>query len=259
MKVALIGFGNMGKAISKALARNGGRGIMLSVIDRHHSEVRAFAKKHGRDFRGVKDADAVILAVKPQDLSALAAEIKGEISASSLLISIAAGVDIKRLIKLFGHARTVRTMPNLGLLVGQGIVPWRSAPGLGAKDKKKAKALLDLIAENFEVGNEEQLDIVTAVSGSGPAYFLYLAEHLLLAAAKLGLPRERSITLVQKTLLAAAALQTEGTYSELIKRIASKKGATEAALKVFHAKKMDRIISEAVSAARKRAKELRNA
>ena len=259
MKVILIGFGTMGQAIAKALNRNK-KQFRLSVTDRIFDYARSQSKLLGfvwdKDFLGLPTADMVIIAVKPQDIPSLAEEIKGLLKKDTILLSIAAGVDISRLQKLFRHEKVVRVMPNLGLAVGQGIAAWKAAGDLSSQDKKRAAALLNAISDNFEVARENLIDAVTAISGSGPAYFFYLAAFMIKAALGLRLGKDESKRLVQKTMLAAAFLQEKGDYEDLIKKVASKKGTTEAALKVFQSKRMGNIITSAVRAAAKRAKEL---
>jgi pyrroline-5-carboxylate reductase len=146
-------------------------------------------------------------------------------------------------------------MPNLGILVGQGIMAWKDN-GLTLADKKQGRKLLNAISENFEVGNENLIDAVTAVSGSGPAYFFFLADALTSAARNLGLTAAQSRKLVEKTMSAAAKLQQGRDYGELIKMVRSKKGTTDAALRVFAKRSMEKIIREAVTAAYARARKL---
>ncbi len=246
----------MGQAIARALVKN------KSLAKIFISDRRPFKLSEGirpdRAFNNLASAGFVMLAVKPQDLAVLAEEIKGKLNPKSLLVSIAAGVTIKKLRKLFAVKKMVRVMPNLGLSVGQGIAGWTSA-GLNNIEKQKVKNFLSLFTENFEVKKESDIDAVTAISGSGPAYFFYLAQALQNAAVNLGFPPTLARKLVKKTLLAAGTLQRGKNYQELIKQVASKKGTTEAALKVLNKNHIDQIINQAVKAAQKRAKELSNA
>lgn len=249
MRITLIGLGTMGSAIAKKLTRPG---MHLTTLTKDE-KVKG---SHIIDYsKPVASADIVIIAVKPQDVPELARQIVSYLQKNTIIISIAAGITIQKLGTLLHAKKIIRTMPNLGLAVGQGIMAWKSS-GLTPKDKEVSKKILDTICENFEVSLEQDINTVTAISGSGPAYFFYLAEQMMSSALKLGLKKEQAATLVRKTLLAAAELQTQGTYSELITKIASKKGTTEAALKIFHSKKADKIIAQAIQAAAGRAKEL---
>ena len=146
-------------------------------------------------------------------------------------------------------------MPNLGLSVGQGIAVWKKA-GLSKAEAGKTKNFLDRITENFEIKTEDDINKVTAISGSGPAYFFLLADSLVRACGDLGFSAEDSHKLVGKTFRAAALLSKEGDFASLIKKIASKKGTTEAAVKILKKKNLERIIQQAVQAAYKRAKAL---
>ena len=206
-------------------------------------------------YAGLKDADAVILAVKPQDLAEAAKEIKDSISESAILVSVAAGVSIAKIKELFRRDKIVRVMPNIGLSVGQGISAWKSS-GLSAEETVKAREFLNDLSGNFEVDDEGLIDAVTAISGSGPAYFFAFAEALEKSARSLGLGEKESRALVEKTFDAAAALQKGTSYEELVKKVASKGGTTEAALRVFEKNGLLRTVEEATRAAYNRAKEL---
>ncbi len=254
-KVFIIGFGNMGQAIGKALVK--AKGFKVSVYDRNRDKVKAVAGVGYAELANLKKSDFIIIAVKPQDVPSLAGQVRQLVDPKIIIISIAAGLPIKKLAGLFSHKKIVRMMPNLGLAVGQGIAAWKSA-GLLLFDKKAVRRVLDGITENFEVKDEGLIDAVTAISGSGPAYFFYLANALVLSARALGLTSAQSRTLVEKTLSAAAELQKGADYQELIKKVRSKKGTTDAALKVFQKRSVDKIIAQAVKAAFLRAKELSN-
>jgi pyrroline-5-carboxylate reductase len=244
----------MGKPIAKTLAAK----YRVYVCDRNPDKARIAGVIFDAGFKNLDKADYVIVAVKPQDIPALANDIGKKINSSAILVSIAAGVKINKLQKLFGIKKVVRVMPNLGLLVGQGIAAWRSM-GLTKREKQKVKKLLNQLTSNFEVKKESDIDAVTAISGSGPAYFFYLAQALQKTAINLGLSLNMARKLVEKTFLAAAILQRGKNYQELIKQVTSKKGTTEAALKVLNKNHMDQIIEQAVKVAQKRAKELSHA
>lgn len=252
MQISLIGCGNMGQAIVKALSASN----KIYISDRDESKVKAFGfAKNDGSFSRLTQSDFVIIAVKPQDMADLAGQIRGKISKRSILISIAAGVTIKKLSKLFNHQKVVRVMPNLGLSVGHGVAVYKTV-GLTDAEKSTVAKLLSEFTENFEVKNEKLIDAVTAISGSGPAYFFFLADNLIKAAVQIGLSRTQARLLVEKTLAASAVLQKDHEYAELLKKIASKKGTTEAALKIFNQKRTPEIIKSAVRAAFLRAGEL---
>ena len=232
----------MGKAIGKILSK---KGVRVFAVD--------LDKK---DLSGIKKSDFIILSVKPQDAPEAIKQLKKYgINKKTILLSIMAGFSLKKLLKLSGHKKIIRMMPNLGLSVGAGIAAWKKT-GLPGMESKKAKKFIDQITENFEVKDEDAINKVTALSGSGPAYFFLLANSLMQAAKDLGFSEIQSRKLVEQTFSASAILGKDSEYSALINRIASRGGTTEAALKVFKKKNFDKIVKGAVGAAYKRAKEL---
>ncbi len=236
-RVTIIGYGTMGRAIGKAL----------------EGKAAVTPADQGDSIASAKAADFAILSVKPQNSTEALAEIKKlKLGKKTILVSIMAGVSIKKISSLSGHDKIARVMPNLGLSVGSGIAGWITY-GLSAEEKKKVKKFLDMIMENFEVQKEDDINKITAVSGSGPAYFFRFAETLSKAAEGLGFSPEEARRLVQKTFHASSLLAENAEYAELIKRVASKGGTTEAALKVL---KFDKMTEKAVRAAYKQAKEL---
>lgn len=235
----------MGKAIAGALRRRGGVKIFAAKLNTAHIRV----------VQEIKKSDFVLLAVKPQDSQGAITQLQGNLNKKTILISIMAGVSIKKIVAFSRHPKIVRMMPNLGLSVGAGIGAWKKV-GLNKRETEKTKKFMDKIMENFEVKTEDSVDKVTAISGSGPAYFLLLAAGLAEASQKLGLGVAESRKLVAKTLTATALLGKDGDYEKLIKKIASKGGTTEAALKVFQKKNFSKIVNDAVGAAYKRAKQL---
>lgn len=257
--VEIIGTGTMGSAIATVLQRAKNK-YHIVIADRDPQKIKKLSRgtkmRTDQGFSRLREADFVILAVKPQDLPGLADEISGRLKKSVILVSIAAGVSVRRLQDLFVHRKVVRVMPNLGLLVGQGMATWTAAQELNRAEKRKTQKLLDAISENFAVTKEGLIDAITAISGSGPAYFFYFAQGLVNAAKKLGLNKQQARKLVEKTMSAAAALQFGRDYQDLIRMIASKKGTTESALKVFEQKNLKALIEKAARAAYKRAKEL---
>jgi pyrroline-5-carboxylate reductase len=247
MKICIIGFGVMGQALVSALAK--------SKVVRKISVIKKGSKK---PLASLKNFDYVIIAVKPQDISNLAKQVRGFLDESTILISIAAGVSITKIQKEFNHDKVVRVMPNLGLTVSQGIAVWKAGKAVTAKEKSRIAKLLNQLSQNFMVTNEQAIDKATAISGSGPAYFFILAEAILSTAIKLGFNQSQAKQLVSKTFLSAAELQKDSDYSKLIEKIASKKGTTQAAIKVFQQKKFDKLVESAILSAYKRAKELNN-
>lgn len=246
-QVTIIGFGTMGKAISKALLEKD-RKINVFGVDKNKQNINKVIEK-------IKKTDFLILSVKPQDAKEAILQIKNHFNKKTIIISIMAGISIKELIHLSSHKKMVRMMPNLGLSVGCGIAVWKGS-GIFGLEKKKVKNFINKITENFEVKNEDTINKVTAISGSGPAYFLLLADSLMKACASLGLNKNQSRQLVEKTFLASAILGKGGDYASFVKKVASKGGTTESALNVFEKENFSETVSKAVAAAYKRAQEL---
>lgn len=252
MQINFLGFGNMGQAMAKALITNKYRAKVIAS-DRKKTVMPGVA--FDSDFRTISAANIIVIAVKPQDVPSLADGVRGRIPSSAILVSIAAGLPVAKISKLFRHKKVVRIMPNLGLAVGQGFATWKSSD-LSASDKKTAQQFLNNVTENFEVKNESMIDAGTLIYGCGPAYFFLLASLLEREAVKLGISPAHSRKMVEKTFMAAATLQKNNDYQTLISRVASKKGVTEAGLKIFQKKNFQKIISEVISASLKRTKEL---
>ena len=248
-KIVIIGFGTMGKAISRVLLEKDSK-ISVFSVDKDKINKKVFIQKVGK-------ADFIILSTKPQDAKEAIGEIKNFLNKKTIIISIMAGVSIKKLINFSGHKKIIRMMPNLGLSVGCGIAAWKGV-GLSGLEKKRVKNFINKITENFEVKNEDTINKVTAISGSGPAYFFLLADCLIKACGSLGLNKNESKQLVEKTFRASAILSRESDYSSLIKKVASKGGTTEAALNVFQKENFNGTVLKAVRAAYKRAQELNN-
>lgn len=241
--VTIIGFGIMGKAIAGALKKDAA--IKIFTVD-----------KNKKDISGIQKSDFIILSVKPQDAEKALSELKQiGLSEKTIIISIMAGYPIKKITTNLKHKKIIRMMPNLGLSVGAGIAVWLQS-GLSKEEVQKAKKFINKISENFEVKKEDTINKVTALSGSGPAYFFTLANCLVETGKKLGFNKEESEKLVKKTFLSSALLSNNSDYPSLIKKITSKKGTTEAALKVFKNKNFNKIVSNAIFAAYKRSKEL---
>ncbi len=203
-------------------------------------------------------ADAVILAVKPQVLDSVVDDLSSALPESALIISIAAGVPIARIQKhLKDKNPVVRVMPNLPALIGEGISAYALGSGSTARHRQITELILKAIGSAVEV-KEPMMDLVTAVSGSGPAYCFLLAEKMIEAAYELGMKSDVAKKLVYQTFLGSAKMMVAGgdDPDTLIARVASKGGTTEAALKVFRSRGFGKVVREAMTAAQRRAGEL---
>ena len=263
VRISLIGAGNMGQAIARGLIEKSVYPQNISVFDVDKKKLDAIRKdarvKIAKSNRqAVSLADVVILAVKPQILGRVAEEIASGFGKETLVISIAAGVTLKTIESFFKKpVSLIRVMPNMPALAGAGMSAFSLGRHATAKQKKIAEAILGALGEVVQV-QEKMLDLVTAISGSGPAYFFLLAEKMIQAAYEKGIKAEIAKKLVYQTAFGSGKVLKE-SYEDpdvLIQKVASKGGTTEAALKVFQRQGFGKIIQDAVRAAAKRSKEI---
>jgi pyrroline-5-carboxylate reductase len=207
---------------------------------------------------GIETADVVLLAVKPQDFEEVATQLKERLQKNCLLISIMAGIRIASMQEKLQTKAVVRAMPNAPALYGEGMTVYCCSKGMNKKHRQIAAGLLAVTGKSVETKEEELLNAVTAVSGSGPAYFFYLAQQMIHEAVALGIEEKTAELLVKQTLLGAGVMLDQSGKSslELVKTVASKGGTTEAALNVFAEKKLAEIVAEGLQKATKRAREL---
>jgi pyrroline-5-carboxylate reductase len=262
-KIGIIGLGNMGGAILNGLISSGAVGKAAVVGFDKELSIRAGASNKYSILisRSVSElvtrCDVIIIAVKPQNID----EVLKEISfygKDSLHISIAAGVTTQRIEEtLGGKSRVVRAMPNTPALVGEGISALCKGRYASRSDLKTAGEIFSSVGEAVEL-DEKYFDVVTALSGSGPAYFFYLKEALIDAAVSLGMDRKTAKRLVFKTALGSARLLIEsGCEPGLLRqRVTSKGGTTERAIAVLEKANIKEAVARAVRAAFKRSREL---
>ena len=266
MKVTFIGGGNMATALISGLTSKG-----HSAGDIHVVEIDAAARKrlsealgvhaHEKAAAGVAGAECVVLAVKPQHMLEVARELKGSLG-QALVVSIAAGIrwsDLSRW--LGGHRRLVRAMPNTPALVLAGITGLYAPPEVSTDDRDTAARILGAAGETLWVGSEEEMDAITAVSGSGPAYVFDFLEALEKAAAELGFDARAAHALAIQTFTGAVKLAAESadTPATLRARVTSKGGTTERAISELERLEVAKAIVAAVKAAADRSRELGDA
>jgi pyrroline-5-carboxylate reductase len=256
----------MGGALLKGWARAGIAPVIV-VEPKPSAELRKLAR--GRSVTlaasvgavGAKKLRACVVALKPQILKDEAPALRGFAQGGALMISIAAGTGTQALAKAWGaKARIVRTMPNTPGAIGRGITGLYAAKGVRAADRKLAAQLLGALGETLWVATEAQIDAVTALSGSGPAYLFLMVEALTEAGVAQGLPRAAATRLARATVSGAGALldADKSAAADLRKAVTSPGGTTEAALKILMAKDgLAALMRRALTAARKRAEELR--
>ncbi|GAB3629223.1 pyrroline-5-carboxylate reductase [Pandoraea terrae] len=263
MKIAFIGGGNMASALIGGLIKRGAAARDILAIDVNETARSALAQQYGVDTAAapsdrLRDFDALVLAVKPQVLKEVAQSLTPHLS-GQLVISIAAGIRASDLAGwLGGHHKIVRCMPNTPALIGMGITGLAALSGVDSDQRKLAENVLSAAGQIVWVEKETQLDGVTAISGSGPAYVFYFIEALQQAAQELGFTDEQSRQLAIATFTGAAQLaaQSSDPASVLRERVTSKGGTTAAALASFERDAIKAAIVRGVHAANTRAKEL---
>ena len=264
MKIAFIGGGNMARAIIGGLvAKGAAKSTDITVIEPDASaRLRLLAEFGVRAYEApgpeLAGTEAVILAVKPQNMRA-AAEKAASAVGDALFISIAAGIRLADLARwLGGRARLVRAMPNTPALVHAGITGLYAPEGVGQADRTAAETLLAAVGATLWFDKEGDLDAVTAVSGSGPAYVFYAIEALEQAARELGLAEGASRSLALWTFVGATKLAIERGEdpATLRAQVTSKGGTTEAAVRVLEASGVKGHFATAVKAACERSREL---
>ena len=264
-RIAFIGGGNMARSLIGGLLKTGIAASSVSV-----AEPRAEARQElGREFGvacyaearpAVAEAEVVVLAVKPQVLPALRNELQDVLrQRRPMLISIAAGVRIDQLERwLGGQLPIVRCMPNTPALIGAGATGLCANGRVSPPQRALAQRILDAAGLTRWIDDEALMDTVTALSGSGPAYFFALVEALEDAAVAQGMPRETARALAAQTCLGAGRMLAESgeAPAELRHRVTSPNGTTQAALESFAADGLPRIVARAVAAAIRRGEAL---
>ncbi|MGZ4033331.1 MAG: pyrroline-5-carboxylate reductase [Bacteroidia bacterium] len=264
MKITIIGCGNMGLIYVRAFLKyNIVSKENLLLAEKNEARKQELLKLDVGQVTVVNDpkiaeSDIVIIAVKPQDLSDLAVELKQILEPAKCIISIMAGMKIQRIETLLNNRNIIRAMPNSPAELGMGMTGFTASKSLSLEQIRKAENLLATTGRTVFFENEELLDAVTALSGSGPAYFFYLVKHMIEAGKQMGFDEATSAMLVKQTMLGSYHLINNANKSldDLIKAVASKGGTTEAALSVFNDKKVGENLQNGIVKARDRATEL---
>ena len=262
-KIAFVGGGNMAKALIGGLIANGASAASLAAAE----ILPASRAKLSHEF-GIKvcaeiadvvpAADTIVLAVKPQQMHAVAVALR-PLLASQLVVSIAAGIRSGDLARwLGGYGRIVRVMPNTPALVRSGVSGLFARPEVTAAERARAEAILNAVGETLWVESDEMIDAVTAVSGSGPAYVFYFIEAVRKAALDLGFQADAAQQLVMGTFAGAIKLAQSSSVDVAVLRqqVTSKGGTTERAVAHMEATSVAEHVSQAVQAAFTRAVEL---
>ncbi len=260
--IAFIGGGNMASALIGGLVRSGCTPADIVVVEPFEAQrskllqafgVQAQAEANQR----LLQAGTVVWAVKPQLFDEAAAPCKAHIG-SALQVSVMAGIRSSSIVAASGTEQVVRTMPNTPALIGQGIAGLYARPAVGEAARQRVQALFAPTGQTLWVAQEADLDAVTALSGSGPAYVFYFLEAMVQAATEMGLSPEQGRLLAQSTFAGAAALAQQSPLSPttLREQVTSKGGTTHAALTSLDLSGVKAAFVKALHAARHRAAEL---
>lgn len=264
MKIAFIGGGNMGRAMISAII---GKGLAepedITVADVKEESREAIVLDLGvfatpSNLAAAKDADVIILAIKPQNMIDITSDLAGQIDSCQLVLSIIAGKKISALVDGLKHKAIVRVMPNTPAQIGKGMSVWTSTDAVTSDQKESARKILAAMGEELFTPDENDLDKATALSGSGPAYFFLFMEALVEAGVKMGFPEDVSRKLVMQTAMGSVeyACMSGRDLADLRKMVTSPGGTTAEALKVFETGDFKGLVDKAVAAALRRSKEL---
>ena len=259
--ISFIGGGNMAQALIGGLIARGLPATRITVSDPVEQVRQLLQEKDVQvtedNVAAIQTADVVVFAVKPQVLAQVLKPLNG-LFAGKLVISIVAGAEISTISKLLGTDQVVRVMPNTPALVQTGAHGLYATDAVAEKDRNLASQVLAATGLTFWVNTEAQIDAVTAVSGSGPAYFFYLMESMIRAGKNLGLDEKVATELTLQTALGAAqmAITSSNTPAQLRKNVTSPNGTTQAAIEVFDHGQVSQTIQAALAAAQKRSQVL---
>ena len=264
MRIAIVGCGNMGMAFAKSF-------IQYDLVKRDNllliekSAERSEALKDEKagvvvDTIGprVGEADLIILSVKPQDFAGVHEALRAIIQPKQVVLSIMAGIPIVQIQEKLEHLLVVRAMPNTPAMLGMGITGFTAAKEVDIANLRRVENLINATGRSIFLEDEAMLDAVTALSGSGPAYFYYVVKAMVEAGKQMGFDDAISALLVKQTMLGAYHLinTADKSLDELIKAVASKGGTTEAALRTFEQGALSDTLVAGIKAAQVRATEL---
>lgn len=265
--IAMIGAGNMGSSLIGGMIKNGHPAAKLIATDPSAEKLQHMQQNFGITVTGdnaeaISKADAVIFAVKPQVFADVVTPLQDALQKKKpLIISIAAGVTEKLIQKwVGGNLAIVRVMPNTPALIGAGASGLFANAQTTPEQRNIAESIMRAVGVTVWVNEEEQIDTVTALSGSGPAYYFLIMEAMQQAAQEAGLPEAAARLLSQQTALGAAMMATESdqTPEQLRKNVTSPGGTTERAISILEENKVREIFKKAIMGAKQRSKELAN-
>lgn len=262
--IGFIGAGNMATSLIGGMLQSSFKASQVLASDRSSDQLERLNRQFGirtttDNGQLARDCDVLVLAVKPQVMHAVCAELPAPRKPGQLVISIAAGITCASLASWLGmQTPLVRCMPNTPALRGQGVSGLYASTVVTAEQRQLAESILNAVGISLWLEQESQIDAVTAVSGSGPAYFFYLMEAMTDAGEQLGLPRDVAERLTLFTALGAAdmAVHSDVDAAELRRRVTSPNGTTEQAINSFTRDDLPGMVVRAMRAAAERSAEL---
>lgn len=266
MKILVVGGGNMGMTYAQSFIKSHVvKAENMLILEKSLKKAEELRKTnigtvHGEPGPFIKEADLIILAVKPQDIKALAGTIAPFIDGQQLVLSIMAGVTITSISELFGVKKIVRAMPNLPAQVGIGMTVFTSSNDVTRIELVTVQNLLNATGKAIYADAENMINAATAISGSGPAYVFHFMQSLIEAAKDLDFTQAEAELLTYQTFKGTIDLfnKYDFTCEEWIQKVSSRGGTTEAAFKIFESEKTSEKIKLAAKAAMNRAVELSN-
>jgi pyrroline-5-carboxylate reductase len=264
-RIGFLGGGNMARALIGGLIGRGTSPTQLSVgepsAEGREQLAQQFKVRVSADNgAAIEGCELIIVAVKPQEAGKVLGALAPRLQAGRpVLLSVAAGIQLASLSAWVGPGvPVIRTMPNRPALIGAGVTGLYAGPGVTAQQRALAEAVMGAAGKTVWVSRESDLDVVTALSGSGPAYFFLLAELMMQAAIAEGLEPDAARQLAVATLHGAGALAdaSDGDLARLRQEVTSKGGTTEAALEAFAAADLGAVVARAMHAATLRSREL---
>ena len=264
MLIAFIGGGNMATALISGLVNPPRAHIKIRVSDpnqaaRDHLRSTFRIETFTDSITAVEGADVILLAIKPQIMPVVLGQLKGHVKPGQLVLSIAAGTTIGMIREHLGSdIDVIRSMPNTPALIGHGITGVVAGTSCSREQRRQAEEILMAAGDVVWLDDEGLMDAVTAISGTGPAYFFLLAEVLAESAREMGLPGETADRLASITCFGAGAMlaSSPGEAAELRRRVTSPNGTTHAAMKLLDREGYRDLVKRAAEAARRRSREL---
>jgi len=264
MKIAFIGGGVMGEAmLSAVVSKKLSLPQAISVSDVNQARCQHLGQKYGvavmsNNRQAIEGSDVVVLAIKPQNLVEVMAELSGQLKSAQQVQSIIAEARINTLHLGLNHSRVVRVMPNTPAQIGEGISVWTATTGVTRQQKGWAASILGAMGKEIYVDDEKYIDMATAVSGSGPAYIFLFVESLVKAAVDIGRPRDMAQELVlEMTLGSVRFMHKSGKEAAELRRMVTSPGGTTAeALLRLEEGGFSNLLKQAVNAAHDKAKRL---